>query len=191
MNNHFKTVGAIGIVLASLLINDASSAASPPVRDAFVETWDYVDPNLCGLAIHIRGEESVRLLINGRGPNGLPHFGARLKGSNSFTNLATGKSYSSGWAVNDKDLTVTDNGDGTLTLLVLRTGNEQWYDADGKLLFANTGQVRFEVLIDHGGTPTDPSDDVFLDDLGVVKDSTGRNDLEGRGFCEDFHMVTG
>jgi uncharacterized protein GlcG (DUF336 family) len=32
------------------------------------------------------------------------------------------------------------------------------------------------ILIDDGGTPTDPSDDVFLGGLGVVKGSTGRND---------------
>jgi hypothetical protein len=31
-----------------------------------------------------------------------------------------------------------------------------------------------------GGTPTDPSDDEFLEFLGVVKESTGRSD----DFCE-------
>ena len=34
----------------------------------------------------------------------------------------------------------------------------------------------FELLIDHGGTPQDPSDDEFLADLGLVFGSTGRND---------------
>ena len=36
--------------------------------------------------------------------------------------------------------------------------------------------MRFKILIDHGGTPTDPSDDEFLEFLGVVKESTGRSD---------------
>jgi hypothetical protein len=44
---------------------------------------------------------------------------------------------------------------------------------DGKALARNPGQVRFELLVDHGGTPTDPSDDEFL---GLVKGSTGRTD---------------
>ena len=82
--------------------------------------------------------------------------------------------------VRDKDQRVTDNGDGTLTILVLTTGNEVLYGEDGKAIARNPGQLRFEFLVDHGGTPTDPSDDEFLEFLGVVKDSTGRND----DFCE-------
>ena len=40
--------------------------------------------------------------------------------------------------------------------------------------------ARVEVLIDDGGTPTDPFDDEFLEFLGVVKESTGRSD----DFCD-------
>jgi hypothetical protein len=58
------------------------------------------------------------------------------------------------------------------------------------VLFRNPGQVRFELLVDHGGTPSDPSDDEFLEFLGVVKGSTGRNDLEGRNFCDDLREFT-
>ena len=36
------------------------------------------------------------------------------------------------------------------------------YGADGEVLARNPGQVRFEVDVDHAGTPGDPSDDVFL-----------------------------
>ena len=77
---------------------------------------------------------------------------------------------------NAKDLKVTDNGDGTLTILFLATGNEVIYGADGKAIFRNPGQSRFEFLIDHSGTPTDPSGDEFIADLGRVKGSTGRTD---------------
>jgi hypothetical protein len=76
----------------------------------------------------------------------------------------------------EKDLRVTDNGDGTLTILVLSTGNGVVYGADGKAIARNPGQVRFEILVDHSGTPADPSDDEFLADLGEVKGSTGRTD---------------
>ena len=40
----------------------------------------------------------------------------------------------------------------------------------------NPGQIRFDILVDHGGTPTDPSDDEGLEFLGEVKGSTGRTD---------------
>jgi hypothetical protein len=48
-----------------------------------------------------------------------------------------------------------------------------------KAIGRNPGQVRFEILVDHGGTPTDPSDDVELD-FRLVRESTGRSD----DFCE-------
>jgi hypothetical protein len=72
------------------------------------------------------------------------------------------------------------NGDGTLTILILATGNDVLYGPDGKAIGRNPGQIRFEILVDHGGTPTDPSDDEFLANLGAVKGSTGRSD----DFCE-------
>ena len=71
-----------------------------------------------------------------------------------------------------KDLKVIDNGDGTLTITVLATGNFAVYGADGKAIARNPGQVRFQFIVDHGGTPADPSDDVELEDLGVIKGST-------------------
>jgi hypothetical protein len=80
----------------------------------------------------------------------------------------------------EKDMRVTDNGDGTLTILILATGNAVLYGEDHKAIARNPGQVRFEILVDHGGTPTDPADDEFVADLGEVKGSTGRSD----DFCE-------
>ena len=56
----------------------------------------------------------------------------------------------------NKDLKVIDNGDGTLTIIVFATGNATVFDAGGKAIGRNPGQVRFEFLVDHGGTPGDP-----------------------------------
>jgi hypothetical protein len=89
-----------------------------------------------------------------------------LANDNAVTEVVTGMS---------RDLRVTDNDDGTLTILVLSTGNVVVYGPDGKAIARNPGQVRFELVVDHGGTPTDPSDDEFLD-FRLVKESTGRTD---------------
>ena len=70
---------------------------------------------------------------------------------------------------------MTDNGDGTLTVVFKATGNAVLYGANGKAIARNPGQVQFELLIDHGGTPNDPSDDVVLSEE-QVKGSTGRSD---------------
>jgi hypothetical protein len=97
-----------------------------------------------------------------------------------LTNLANGKSVTAVVNVFEKDKRVTDNGDGTLTVLIVATGNAVLYGADGKAIARNPGQIRFELLFDDGGTPDDPFDDEFLADLGLVKGSTGRSD----DFCE-------
>jgi hypothetical protein len=77
------------------------------------------------------------------------------------------------------DVNVTDNGDGTLTILVLGAGNFVTYDQTGKAIARNPGRVFFEVVVDHAGTPQDPTDDEFLEDR-LVRESTGLND----DFCE-------
>jgi hypothetical protein len=84
-----------------------------------------------------------------------------------------------GWSASRKlsgSPRVTDNGDGTLTILVLGTGNSTTFGVDARAIARNPGQVRFEFLVDHDGTPTDPSDDELIADLSLVKGSTGRSD---------------
>jgi hypothetical protein len=51
------------------------------------------------------------------------------------------------------------------------------YGPDGEAISRNPGQIRFEILIDHGGTPTDPSDDEAIEFLGVVKEAGWINDF--------------
>ncbi|MGH9252657.1 MAG: hypothetical protein ACRD0W_24545, partial [Acidimicrobiales bacterium] len=106
----------------------------------------------------------------------LAYFQTNLRATNVYTNLDNGNTVTEVVNGVDKDLRVTDNDDGTLTILVLSTGNAAVYGPDGKALARNPGQVRFELLVDHGGTPTDPSDDEELEFLGLVKGSTGRTD---------------
>ena len=55
----------------------------------------------------------------------------------------------------EKDKRITDNGDGTLTILILATGNAVLYGANGKAIARNPGQVRFELVVAHNGTPND------------------------------------
>ena len=47
--------------------------------------------------------------------------------------------------------------------------------------------MRIEVLIDNGGTIADPSDDEFIEFLGLVKESTGRTD----DFCAAVLPILG
>ena len=59
-----------------------------------------------------------------------------------------------------KDLSIVDNGDGTLTLTGLNTGSLWAYGPDGQLLGRQNGLTRETFLVDTLGTP-DPDDDVL------------------------------
>jgi hypothetical protein len=170
----------------------ASAAAKPLERVHFHDSSSVIIEDFCGdLTVREVTDVDGAFLFNAHGPNGLLFGSEKVHGSVSWTNLANDKTFTVVFNTLTKDLKVTDNGDGTLTLLVLSTGSFKVFGPDGEFLFNDPGQVRFELLIDHGGTPTDPSDDVELEFLGIVKGSTGRNDTEGRDFCADIHEFIG
>lgn len=61
-----------------------------------------------------------------------------------------------------------------MTIVFLVTGPSTLYGPDGKAIAQDHGQLRFELVVDHGGTPTDPSDDVELS--FTQHKETGRSD---------------
>jgi hypothetical protein len=168
---------ALGASAAVMLATAAS--AEVIVRETTHEEETFVLNNFCdvqGLTVEdaFIGDFRVQAVPHGR--DRLAYFLEHGKVTQVFTNPATDKSVTAVAKFIEKDLRVTDNGDGTLTILVLSTGNGVVYGEDGKAIARNPGQVRFEFIVDHAGTPADPSDDVFLEDLGMVKGSTGRSD---------------
>jgi hypothetical protein len=138
--------------------------------DSFCETDMVVESHVV-----VDGTTTIRP----RGRAGLIYFANRLRITETLTNVENDNTVVSTVNLIDKDLHVTNNGDGTLTILILSTGNAVIYNSDGKAIGRNPGQVRFELLVDHGGTPSDPTDDTELS-FELVKESTGRTD----DFCE-------
>ncbi len=191
----YSLVGAV-CALASLAAA-APVAAAPPENGTIVEHYvDHVDEVLedfCGdLDIRfVLDETGTFVWRRVGGPNGLFHGQATRHITASWTNLANGKTFTVVSDQVDKDLKVTDNGDGTRTILVLATGSGNLLGPDGKAVLRNPGQIRFEIVVSDGGTPADPTDDEEVAFLGIVKGSTGRNDTEGRNFCDDLHLFIG
>ncbi len=92
---------------------------------------------------------------------------------NVFTDQATGQTATDIQPNTvGKDQSITDNGDGTLTIVVLLTGGARTYGDDGKLIASNSGQVRFENVVDAMTFEEISSELIF--------GSTGTND----DFCE-------
>jgi hypothetical protein len=187
--------GLVFAVTVALVLPMAFVAQAKPLeRERIHESGSEVIEDFCdieGLTVLEQFELDINITFNQRGKDNLGYFTGTFHSWRSWTNVDNDKTLTQVENFVDKDLKVTDNGDGTLTLLVLAAGSTKVYGPDGKLLFNDPGQTRFELLIDHGGTPSDPSDDEFLEFLGVVKGSTGRNDLEDRDFCEDIQTFIG
>jgi hypothetical protein len=138
-----------------------------------------------GLTVGVENTVVGRFLVNTHKPGTAPYFGQVVTIDAVYTN--DGDVVTERVLIAEKDQKITVNDDGTLTILVLATGNSTVYGPDGKAIARNPGQVRYEVLVDYNGTVADPSDDVFLEFLGQVKGSTGRND----DFCEAVLTILG
>jgi hypothetical protein len=186
-----KLAAAGGATLLLSALTVGTVASMPFDHGSFHDVSSQVIEDFCG-DLTVREDVDVRGTFLGiaRGRDGILYFMENAHGFVSWTNLATGKSLTQVFNTVSKDQKITDNGDGTFTIVVLATGGGKIIGPDGKLLFSDAGQVRFAFVVDFAGTPTDPSDDVVIEDLGLVKGSTGTNDLEGRDFCEDMHEFT-
>ena len=171
----------VTLLVLSGLSTAAAAAAGPLLKESFHDEGTFVDPDFCGAGLTVDGTFVVdgSVLAVAHGPDGLQYFVEHLKVTVVYTNRANGKTVTLDVNRVNKDLRVTDNGDGTLTILALRTGNDVFYGPDGNVIGRDPGQIRVEILINHGGTPTDPSDDEFLAEE-LVRGSTGRSD----DFCE-------
>ena len=173
-------LSAILVLGAAAAVMLATAASAKQVfRETFHEENTFVLNNFCdvpGLTVVDASVLDGRVQAVPHGRNRLAYFLEHGKATDVYTNPANGRSITAVTTFIEKDLRVTDNGDGTLTITNLSTGNGVVYGQDGKAIARNPGQVRFRFLVDDGGTPADPSDDEFLADLGMVKGSTGRSD---------------
>jgi hypothetical protein len=182
--------GGIASALAAIAVLSAPTAAdAEPLEHGHFHDELHETIVDCGLTLRLDRVLDGHFLLNPHGPDGLAYGGEQLRGTDTFTNLTTGHTMLVTFTFTSRDLRVTDNGDGTLTILGQAAGNFVVSGSHSPIVLRNTGIQRVEVLIDHAGTPTDPSDDEFLEFLGVVKEQTGRTDFGE--FCEDFLLITG
>lgn len=133
---------------------------------------------------------SGSFLFNQRRPGSLPHSQENVRGSVTWTNLDTDGTFTNVFTAARQDHTVTDNGDGTITIDQYAAGGSRFYDQFGKLVLLDPGSIRFAFEVDLNGTPDDFSDDFMVDgSFRVVRESTGRTDTTG-DFCEDLVRFT-
>jgi len=100
----------------------------------------------------------------------------------TYTNLATGVSLTAVSHFRDMDQHVVDNGDGTLTVRFRSAVNEAYHSPAGALVAKVVRNQTIEIVLDHGGTPEDPSDDVVVSE--TMSEPHGVDSLEGRSDCD-------
>jgi hypothetical protein len=172
------TAAALGI--AAPLLATAPASATPPFFEESTNTFTDHLTDFCdvpGLTVDNAVVVQSRLKIQTR-KNGLDYFLEHLVVDETLTG-PSGESVTVHSTFITMDLKVTDNGDGTLTIVSLSTGMSTLYDPGGKAIARDPGQSRFLVLIDTNETPSDPTDDVELSSE-LIKGSTGRSD----DYCE-------
>lgn len=134
--------------------------------------------------VRFQADVEGRLLMKtANGP--FPYFADRFQSTETYTNLENDKTLTLAYVLRNADQRIVDNGDGPITITGKGTGRNFVTGPDGNRLFVDAGQVQFQIVVDYNDTPGNPDDDVFLEDLGVVKE-TGRKDTDDRDFCDDL-----
>ena len=176
---------AAAVAVLALATTAPGAAARPVQNEPFTDSSVEVVKGFCGvdgLDVQVTETTAGRVLVNTRGPDKRAYFTENVSVQLAFTVLddagvpvgdpavtAVGRTH-------EADLRITPGVGNQDTIQVLVTGNFTVYDAAGKAIARNPGQVRFTVLIDNGGTPGDISDDTFIADVSFDKGSTGRTD---------------
>lgn len=162
-------------LVAALLVGGLIAAGSAPASAGVVERYSLdfsssgVEDDFCGSGLQVAftydqtGSGSVKM----RGQAGPLWLHENIRIVRTFTY--------NGMTVTDiqpntvvKDHSIVDNGDGTLSVVVLFAGGGRLVGSDGKLLAKNDGQIRLLLTIDVA------TDEVIDEEL--IFGSTGTNE---------------
>jgi len=168
-----------GVIALLFGVNLSPASAEQIAQFQYHDEDHEVIENFCdapGLTVQYDFVADGTFVGTRRGSDGLGYLTLTEHSTTTLTNVDTGKSLHDEFNAAQRYLTVTDNGDGTLTIVFVYTGGERWYGSGPQFLFTNPGQVWVEIVIPDNGTPGDPSDDGDPISATVVKGSTGRND---------------
>jgi hypothetical protein len=182
-------------VMTTAAVPAAAQTGPPEVQVHYSDVYnvllpDPADPtgSFCGgltnvpLHVEIDGYFSIK----DHGPNQpAPYFADRFRSTLVYTNPETGLTFTVVRVRQSKDLQITDNGDGTLTLIGLNTGSLWAYGPDGQLISRQNGLARETFLVDTLGT-SDPTDDILTAD----GDPFIAGLFTTTDFCEEFLTAT-
>jgi hypothetical protein len=121
------------------------------------------------MSVAFAGTVDGRYQVNSRGPGGFDYFVEKTTVVNVFTapNGMTATDIQPNTI--NKDLSITANSDGTVTIIALLTGGNRTLGHDGHLIARNSGQVRFQIVYDPA-TDTEISNELIFGSTGTNDD---------------------
>ena len=168
-----SATAAVLFALTLPLVGLGAASAAPSHWETFDETWGPQPwENFCGvpgLTLIEQGGGQARSRTTIHASDGLPYDAGHAEVTDTWTNAAGEVVYNVA-SNNSWTHKITDNGDGTLTIVEMYTANET-YIYDGQVIAKSTGRQGSVVLWDHAGTPADTSDDVFLAILDQLRNT--------------------
>jgi len=180
-----------GLAITGSVLASTPATAKPIDKGHFHDVFTS-DPYDCdGTPAQDAVDVHVNFTFNLRGSSPFPYYRESVHGTSVTTNLDTGGTFTNVFSVSNRDHTIMDNGDGTITITTFASGGSRFYDTNGNFVLKDPGQVRFAFDIDYNGTPGDPSDDVEVpDSFRIVRPSTGNSDLSQLDFCASLVEFT-
>ena len=160
-------------------LTGAASATPSHWETGTFEFGPDVYENFCGLTVEDRGAGVFRFRTTTHGPDGFSYDTDFEDWTETLTNVDTGESVTASASFQSFTHRITDNGDGTLSVISQGPGVQDTFNQAGQRIFHRAGLTVFELLFDHAGTPTDPSDDEFLS-ITEVKQTKG---FDNSDFC--------
>jgi len=160
--NRTRTLLGIAAVACLVGLTAAPAAAEKPFENEHNRFTLSFEEELCG--IDVETTVTVKEHLKGRiGSNGFPIFQSNANATVTWYNPETDRTVTLRNRSNVKDLSVTDNGDGTITVVQQATGiPEEITLDDGTVAIKDVGRIVFSTVIDYNGTPTDTEDDEFI-----------------------------
>lgn len=185
------SAGALAAAVAAVALSAVPAAAQPIDKGHFTDSVDSGVYDCNGTPARDVGSVHVNFTFNLRGSSPFPYYRESVRGSVTTTNLTTGGTFTNVFSTSTTDHTITDNGDGTITITDYAAGGSRFYDQFGKLVLKDPGSVRYAFDINYNGTPGNPDDDTDVpDSFRIVRASTGNSDLSNRDFCADLVRFT-
>lgn len=188
VRSSLAAAGAAGVLAMSSAV---PATAAVPENEHMVNAGSEVIDNFCGSGIDFNHVFHYRTssMVKTHGPGTPLYFADHFSGSQTFTNLETDKSFSVSNHGTFRDQRITVNADGTLTIVQQFSGNQIVRDDANRILFKDTGVIRFEAVVDYNGTLNNADDDTLVEDRGIIFQH-GNNDTAERDFCADVLQFT-